>query len=170
MLKERKHKIIVSLLYLVLLGIFIRYYFLGIFQEYLKGSTTFSSRTQEAEYLNGPQITLCFEPSYKPSVMDSNELKDEPSFAYFMNFNDSWRKYQEFAYQLNTNIFFDLQLIMNASISKQYQKAHCLKITENVAFKFLNFSIFIKFFFVLTVARLVTLFCCKLQGFKNLQN
>ena len=135
MLKERKHKIIVSLLYLVLLGIFIRYYFLGIFQEYLKGSTTFSSRTQEAEYLNGPQITLCFEPSYKPSVMDSNELKDEPSFAYFMNFNDSWRKYQEFAYHLNTNIFFDLQLIMNASISKQYQKAHCLKITENVAFK-----------------------------------
>ena len=121
-LKEKKHKIIISLLYLVLLGIFIHYYFLGIFQEYLKGSTTFSSRTQEAEYLNGPQITLCFEPAYKPSVMDSNGLKDIPSFAYFLNINDSWNKYHELAYQLNTNIFFDLQLIMNASISKQYQK------------------------------------------------
>ena len=46
-------------------------------------------------------------------------------------------------------------------------KAQCLKITQNVAFEFLNFGIFHQFLSYLKLTCLVTLFDRKLQVFKN---
>ena len=45
--------------------------------------------------------------------------------------------------------------------------SHCLKITHNVAFEFLNFGIFHQFFVLFKSTYLVTLFDRKLQVFKN---
>ena len=46
-------------------------------------------------------------------------------------------------------------------------RSHCLKITQNVAFKFWHFS---PIFVLLKLTCLVTLFDCKLQFFKNSPN
>ena len=45
--------------------------------------------------------------------------------------------------------------------------SHCLKITQNVAFEFLEFWDFPPIFVLLKLTCLVTLFDCKLQVFKN---
>ena len=84
----------------------------------------------------------------------------------------------------NTNLWlfhFQTDEILDLSITTNSQRyfywiafwilkndiAHCLKITQNVAFEFLNFGIFHQFLSYKKLTCLVTLFDRKLQVFKN---
>ena len=44
------------------------FYFINETNEYLKGSTTFASRTEKVDKFNLPVLVICFEPNYKPSI------------------------------------------------------------------------------------------------------
>ena len=56
------------ILILALFTSFLVFYFIKETSEYLKGSTTFASRTEEVDKFNLPLLVICFEPSYKPSI------------------------------------------------------------------------------------------------------
>ena len=44
--------------------------------NYTKGSTTLSSRTEKVEFLEAPYITLCFQPPFKPSMLQKHGLPE----------------------------------------------------------------------------------------------
>ena len=56
---------------------------------------------------------------------------------------------------------------MTIKLEIQTPQSHCLKITQNVAFEFLEFWNFPPFFVLLKLTCLVTLFDRKLQVVKN---
>ena len=61
-------RIVNNISFIALFIFFLTFYFINETKEFMKGSTTFTSRTQEVEEFNIPVLVLCFEPSYKPSV------------------------------------------------------------------------------------------------------
>ena len=69
--------------YLILLGLFIEFFFIDQISDYLKGRFTVSSRNEEADTLEFPTITLCMYPATKTSV----------GIKYgFEKFNDKFNK------------------------------------------------------------------------------
>ena len=47
---------------------FLFLYFINETNEFLKGSTTFATRTEEVNKFTVPVLVICFEPNYKPSI------------------------------------------------------------------------------------------------------
>ena len=84
------------ILFVSLFASFLWLYFVNETNEYLKGSTTFASRTEVVDKFNLPVLVICFEPAYKPSIygngsadfailFDKEELiKEEEALANFL--------------------------------------------------------------------------------------
>ena len=60
--------IVKGFLFLVFFALFLSFYFVNQTLEFIKGSTTFSSRTEIVDRFDIPVVTLCFHPRYKPSL------------------------------------------------------------------------------------------------------
>ena len=56
--------------------LFFAFYFLNQTKEFLKGSTTFTSRAEEVEHFDIPVLILCFQPRYN---LNSYLRKDDHS-------------------------------------------------------------------------------------------
>ena len=75
-----------GILYLILLIIYINFYLIGEVQNYMKESTALSSRTEKVEFLEAPHMTLCFQPSFKPSTLQKYGLPE-----YMEHFKDLYK-------------------------------------------------------------------------------
>ena len=72
------------ILLLALFTSFLRFYFINETNEYLKGSTTFASRTEKVDKFNLPVLVICFEPNYKPSIYGNGST----DFSYLFDKDD----------------------------------------------------------------------------------
>ena len=54
--------------YLILLGLYTRYYFWYSLEEYISRRTQFSGKMEKVKNLTLPTVTFCFKPYFKPSV------------------------------------------------------------------------------------------------------
>ena len=75
-------------------------------------------------------------------------------------------------YEVHSGLHFGMDNLLNnpdpiCHLEHEKSAINCLKITQNVAFEFLNFGIFHQFLSYLKLTCLVTLFDRKLQVFKN---
>ena len=59
-------------------------YLINETNEYLKGSTTFASRTGKVDKFNLPVLVICFQPNYKPSIYGNGST----DFAYLFEKED----------------------------------------------------------------------------------
>ena len=74
-----------GILFCILLTFFMAFYFVHQTGEFLKGSTTFTSRHVRVKHFESPVLILCFNPAYKPSktgnhTMNLAYLFDDSSF------------------------------------------------------------------------------------------
>ena len=105
-----KKEIVKGGIYFVLLVVFIQFYLVEAFKNYLKGGTTFRSLTENAEFLPAPYITLCFNPHFKPSILEKYGLTWPFSFEDITNMESNmsskWKLYQSlsFEYRKDFNI------------------------------------------------------------------
>ena len=67
-----------AITFIVLLILFLAFYFINETDRFLKGSTTFASRTESTETFSIPVIVICFEPANKVSVNGNQSV----SFDY----------------------------------------------------------------------------------------
>ena len=61
-------KILNGIVFISLFICFLFLYFINETNEFLKGSTTFATRTEEVNKFTVPVLVICFEPNYKPSI------------------------------------------------------------------------------------------------------
>ena len=105
-----KKEIVKGGIYFVLLVVFIQFYLVEACKNYLKGGTTFRSLTENAEFLPAPYITLCFNPHFKPSILEKYGLTWPFSFEDITNMESNmsskWKLYQSlsFEYRKDFNI------------------------------------------------------------------
>ena len=106
-LKRYKKDIVKSGIYLLFLALFVRFYFIEAFKNYVKGGTTFSSVTESAEFLPAPHITLCFSPHFKPSVLKEYGFDWPMSFFSFIKLDhgvsSKWELYQNLSFDHGTD-------------------------------------------------------------------
>ena len=95
------------ILILALFTSFLVFYFIKETSEYLKGSTTFASRTEEVDKFNLPVLVICFEPSYKPSIFGD----ESADFSYLFDKEDFIKEKEKLAdalhsasYKLNEDV------------------------------------------------------------------
>ena len=75
--KRKRLKSFVKILFFLLLSVlFFAFYFYNQTEEFLKGSTTFTSRAEEVEHFDMPVLLLCFQPR---NNLNSNLQKDDLS-------------------------------------------------------------------------------------------
>ena len=103
-----------GILFITLFISFLVLYFITETNEYLKGSTTFASRTEEVDKFNLPVLVICFEPRYKPSIY-GNVSTDFPALWHFFvkeNLIKDEEKLADFlksaSYKLNEDIQIEL--------------------------------------------------------------
>ena len=102
-LKYYKKEIIKCILFLGFLALFIRFYLIQVFKQYLKGGTTLSSFTENVESLPAPYITFCFNPSFKSSMLKNYELTQiDMNYNNFIDLESNvslWDLYQNLSFQ-----------------------------------------------------------------------
>ena len=111
-LKKYRKLIIECILYIILLICFIKLYLIDEILNFTKGSTTLSSQTEKVEFLEAPYITLCFQPPFKPSMLQKHGLPEHTK-----HFKDLYKAlegmdmelYKNFGYNYEND--FDIKIV-----------------------------------------------------------
>ena len=72
---------VLGCLFLVLLGLYLKFYFLGEIKEYGKAATTFSSQIKQRPNVDMPTVVFCMKPSVLPLMKEQYEYNQ---FLKFM--------------------------------------------------------------------------------------
>ena len=116
--KSQRKIILKSILYFILLIIFITFYLIDEIQTYAKRSKTLTSQTIEVEILEAPQVMLCFEPHFKPSMLQKYNL---PKSLNFDDIEDrsgnlnKWELYQNLSYDYDKDFTLSLESVLRKS-------------------------------------------------------
>ena len=141
-LKYYKKEIIKCILFLGFLALFIRFYLIQVFKQYLKGGTTLSSFTENVESLPAPYITFCFNPSFKSSMLKSYELTPtDMSFSKFIGLESNvsfWDMYQNLSLEhpkdFNIHLVSDeVEQEFNIDKVATYRHGMCYLISHNIS-------------------------------------
>ena len=111
-------KLLKFVLYLVFLALFIKFYFVGEYESFAKGSTTVSKSTQKTEHLDAPLISLCMSPPFKSSEAKKNGVSIPVGFRQIRrtpNVTSYWNLYQDLSYQNGQDFEIKLQVNDNKS-------------------------------------------------------
>ena len=116
-IRDHKSKIIKSLIFTILLILFVKFYFIGVYKNFSKKSTTFTTTTENIDRMDYINIFLCFDPPFKPSVEEKFGQID----AYFLNtigtfqpLNLSrWKLFQDLTYKVGKD--FKVQSLLYES-------------------------------------------------------
>ena len=145
-LKRYKKEILKVGTYLVLLVIFIQFYFMEAYKNYLKGGTTFHSIRENVKFLPSPYITLCFNPPFKSSMLKKYGLTLPIFFKNIrdghFNVSSKWELYQKLTFEHNKD--FDIRLKYKDSHGSQelkfeiknvatYRHGMCFTISQNIS-------------------------------------
>ena len=103
----------------ILVVVFCLFYFIEETEEFMKQSTTFSSRNEEVSSFDVPDLMICFDPAIKLSMaLKHNYPPDDPSFLVrdknqrFLNPNlEMWDMFQELTYQFDRD--YELNFTLN---------------------------------------------------------
>ena len=118
MKKPSRIQVLNVVLFLALFISFSAFYFINETTEFMKGSTTFASRTEVVDKFDIPVLVICFEPGYKPSIYGNDTADIEYYFYQDIDSIKEKQKRQKLAdflksasYKLNEDIQIELQII-----------------------------------------------------------
>ena len=113
-------RIVKVILFIALFTSFLMLYLINETNEYLKGSTTFASRTGKVDKFNLPVLVICFQPNYKPSIYGNGST----DFAYLFEKEGLIKKEDKLAdslqsasYKLNKDIQIEYGKLANGNRS-----------------------------------------------------
>ena len=116
--------IIESIVFIALLASFLVFYFINETKEFMKGSTTFATRTEEVTKYSMPVLVLCFE-KYKPSIFGNQSADltynlEEEQFIF--NEDEVMTDFLKSAsYKLNQDVQIELEVYFSEENYKTYQ-------------------------------------------------
>ena len=103
-----------ALLFVILMGTFCAFYLIDQVTEFLKGSTTFTSRYEEIKDIQVPNILLCMKPGMKRSALarfgyleDESYIFSDSNSSYLWENLTIWQAYQELSYKYKTDFIFE---------------------------------------------------------------
>ena len=88
----------------------------------MQGGTTLSSRTEKVESFDAPYMTLCFEPSFKPSMLQKHGLPtDIGTFKPLYNAlkEMDMEMYQNLTYSYKEDFLIKLEMVIEGDINEQ---------------------------------------------------
>ena len=105
--------IVLGFLFLVLLGLYLKFYFLNEAKEYGKGATTFSSTFEKREKLDMPTMVFCMRPSVLPSMTEQFDYQQLFEIKYDDELRESnqsvWEIAEKISYKLNRDYLLQLR-------------------------------------------------------------
>ena len=115
--KPSRTQVLNVVLFLALFVSFSVLYFINETTEFMKGSTTFASRTEEVNKFEIPVLVICFEPKYKPSIYGNSNKTLHYYFYQDIDLIKEEQKRQKLAdflksasYKLNEDIQIELKI------------------------------------------------------------
>ena len=75
-----KRTILKALVFISLLILFYIFYFKQVFDQYSNQLTNTAKFEEKIEHVEPPTLTICFEPIYKPSVLEKYNVTEEMFF------------------------------------------------------------------------------------------
>ena len=108
MKKPSRIQVLNIVLFLALFISFTAFYFINETDQFMKGSTTFASRTEQVDKVDIPVLVICFEPGYKPSIYGNSTAS---GLSWKLNnqlINDDFLK--SASYKLNEDIQIELDI------------------------------------------------------------
>ena len=113
-MKKYSKLIAKTLLFVILLSIFYIFYLNSQVKEFLKGSTTFTSRYEETEKMQVPNLLLCMKPGMKRSAIQRfGYLQDETYIFHDTNLSYQtqnltiWEAYEELSYKYESDFIIE---------------------------------------------------------------
>ena len=151
-------------MFLILFALFLKYYFLQTYLNYIKGSTTFSTIAEEISEMDPFYIVLCIkEPRFKPSKIEQYP-SIKSAFDYNVNWynlpiNTSfWELYQDITYEEDQDFKITIQLVnwgensntsadLNFQSIATYRNGMCTLVKPNISLpsNYGRFQINVKF-------------------------
>ena len=105
--------LLLGFLFLVLLGLYLKFYFIGEAKEYGKGATTFSSVFQHREKFDMPTVVFCMRPSVLPSMTEKYDYQQFFEIKYEEELRESnqsvWEIAEKISYKLNRDYIVQLR-------------------------------------------------------------
>ena len=109
---ERKRACVIltfkCLLFLVLFALFLRFYFIQQFTEFLKFETTYTTTFRESEEVKVPDMILCPHPPYKQDLLEEYNILEPFDAVNRFAFQNAWEdepnitvSFQNLTYVLN---------------------------------------------------------------------
>ena len=83
MRKPSRIQVINVVLFIAFFISFSVFYFINETTEFMKGSTTFASRTEVVDKFDIPVLVICFEPKYKPSIYGN--INEDISYYFYQD-------------------------------------------------------------------------------------
>ena len=102
--------------------LYIKFYLIDEVLNYMQGGTTLSSRTEKVEFFDAPFMTLCFEPSFKPSILQKHGLPNNiGTFNRLHNVLEGMdmEMYQNLTYSYKNDFLIKLDLVIEGDINEQ---------------------------------------------------
>ena len=120
------------ILFIGLFTSFLVLYFINETNDYLKGSTTFASRTEEVDEYRLPVLVICSEPIFKPSIF-GNGSRDITSYFHKEDVTKEGR-FTDFLKSANYNLDEDFQIefIMMDDNNNKTAFKHSLEDGQNI--------------------------------------
>lgn len=113
-MKKYSKLIAKTLLFVILLSIFYIFYLNSQVKEFLKGSTTFTSRYEETEKMQVPNLLLCMKPGMKRSAIqrfgylqDETYIFHDTSLSYQTQNLTIWEAYEELSYKYESDFIIE---------------------------------------------------------------
>ena len=103
--------IVKAILFLVLVILFLVFYFIHQAEEFMKGSTTFTSRNEKVLDFEMPSLVLCFDPPFKASIFGNKSKNLNGLLTSNDVLNDSFNEFFENAtYKLDKDFYMELSI------------------------------------------------------------
>ena len=109
-IKNHTGTILKVILYVILVALFIQYYLRDYVAEYFKHRSTFTSVTKYQYMLPLPNIIICTDPSFKPSMTEkygysfASQLWNDQNETYKKFYLTPWDTYQKLSYQIKKSV------------------------------------------------------------------
>ena len=137
MRKPSRIQVINVALFLAFFISFSVFYFINETTQFMKGSTTFASRTEVVDQFDIPVLVICFEPKYKPSIYGN--INEDISYYFYQDIDviKEEQKRQKLAdflksasYKLNEDIQIEIRMT-NGNKTVKYDLENGQKAMDN---------------------------------------
>ena len=137
-LKKHRKLLLKCFFYIILFILLIHFYLIDEIINFTKGSTTESSQAIEVENLDAPYINLCYDPPFKPSMLQEHGLPDngDIGFKYITDVSkarNNWNLFPSLSYEHEKD--FSIRMEIKSDLRKLNASQIALEIEQYATYR-----------------------------------